>query len=81
MKKDDFLDGFSKLAGDALSSAAGAKDDIHNFIKSKVEHITNDLELVKKEEFEALKLMVVAQGQEIKALKQALENSKDSENS
>lgn len=73
MKKDDIFDSLSKLAGDALSTATGAKEDVNNFIKSKVEHIINDLDLVQKEEFDALKLMVLAQAQEIKELKRKLE--------
>ncbi len=73
MKKDDIFDNLSKLAGDALSTATGAKEDVNNFIKSKVEHVINDLELVKQEEFDALKLMVLAQAQEIKELKRKLE--------
>lgn len=72
MSKDDLFDNLSKLTTGALSSVSGAKEDAENFIKSKVERIINDLELVQKEEFEALRAMVIAQAAEIKALKEQL---------
>ncbi len=72
MSKDDLFDNLSKLTTGALSSVSGAREDIENFIKSKVERVINDLELVQKEEFEALRTMVLAQSEEIKRLKEKL---------
>ncbi len=72
MSKDDLFDNLSKLTTGALSSVSGAREDIENFIKSKVERVINDLELVQKEEFEALRTIVLAQSEEIKRLKEKL---------
>lgn len=70
--KDDFFESFSKLGSKAADSLSGFKEDANNFIKARIEHKLNDLELVQKEEFEALKLMVIHQAQEIKELKEKL---------
>ncbi len=72
MSKDDLFDNLSKLTTGALSSVSGAKEDIENFVKSKVERVINDLELVQKEEFEALRAMVLSQAEDIKKLKEKL---------
>ncbi|MFV0431746.1 MAG: accessory factor UbiK family protein [Alphaproteobacteria bacterium] len=71
-QKDDFFDGLSKVASDALSSVSGAKEDVSNFMKSKIEAVLNDLDVVQREEFDALKAMVIAQTEEIKNLKAQL---------
>ncbi len=72
MSKDDLFDNLSKLTSGALSSVSGAKEDVENFVKSKVERVINDLELVQREEFDALRAMVIAQAEEIKKLKEEL---------
>lgn len=77
VQKDDFFDGLSKAATGALSSVTGAKEDVGNFMKSKVEAILNDLEVVQREEFDALKAMVIAQAKEIQQLKAQLSEKKD----
>ncbi len=79
MSKNDLFDNLSKLTTGALSSVSGAKEDVENFIKSKVERVINDLELVQKEEFDALRLMVLSQAEEIKALKAQLSQKDESQ--
>ncbi len=79
MSKNDLFDNLSKLTTGALSSVSGAKEDAENFIKSKVERVINDLELVQKEEFDALRLMVLSQAEEIKALKAQLSQKDESQ--
>ncbi len=72
VQKDDIFDSFSKAATGAISSVSGAKEDINNFMKGRLEALLNDLEIVQREEFDALKAMVLSQAAEIKELKEKL---------
>ncbi len=55
----NFLDEINKLAGTAYTSAVQAKDSFVDFIKQHVESFMQTHKLVSREEFEALKEIVM----------------------
>lgn len=58
-KEKNFLEEINKLAGSAFSSAVHAKDSLVEFIRQNVEAMMKSRDTVLREEFEALKSMVV----------------------
>lgn len=52
-----FLDGISGLAGTAFSAAQGAREEIHSLLKTRIEEIIYKLDLVSREEFDAVQEM------------------------
>lgn len=81
LPKPRFLDGISGLAGTAFSAAQGIREEIHSVIKSRVEEAVYKLNLVPREEFEAVQNMAsrarIAQEQaeeKLSLLEKRLEN-------
>ena len=56
--KTKILSGLSKIAVDAMSTFAGLKKEIETIVRLRVEKAINKLDLVKRDEFEALKKVV-----------------------
>jgi BMFP domain-containing protein YqiC len=52
-----FLDGLAKLVTDAAGAAEGARAEIELFVKQRIEKLIADMDLVTREEFEAVKAM------------------------
>ena len=57
-RKTIILKDFSKIASDAFGTFSGLRKEIETIVKVKIDKIVNRAELVKREEFEILKLMV-----------------------
>ncbi len=55
----NFLDDINKIAGTAFSSAIQAKDSLMDFIKQHIDSLMTSKDLVSREEFEALKEVVM----------------------
>ena len=55
----NFLDELNKLAGTAFSSAVQAKDSLMEVIKQHMDSLMKSKDLVSREEFEALKAIVM----------------------
>lgn len=51
------LDDLAKLMTDAAGMARGARGEVDAFMRSQAERILNDLDIVSREEFEAVRLM------------------------
>lgn len=51
------FDEIAKLMTNAAGAAQGARKEIDTLIKTQIERVLNDLEIVKREEFEAVKEM------------------------
>ena len=51
------LDGFSRLMTDAMGVAQGVKKEADTMFKSQVERMLRDIDMVSREEFEAVKEM------------------------
>lgn len=52
-----FLDEIARLVNDATGAAQGVKRELDTVIKHQAERFLNDMDLVKREEFEAVKDM------------------------
>ena len=63
------LDEFARLVNDATGAAQGVKREIDTVIKHQAEKFLNDMDLVKREEFEAVKEMARLAREENEALK------------
>src|SRR5262245_17149527 len=52
-----FFDEIAKLMNSAAGAAQGVRREIDTLVKAQVERVLNDLEVVKREEFDAVKEM------------------------
>ena len=66
----NFLDEINKIAGTAFSSVVQAKDSLMDFIKQHIDALMVSKDLVSREEFEALKELVI-HNQKTKAKKKS----------
>jgi BMFP domain-containing protein YqiC len=63
-----FLDDMAKLATSALGVAQGAREEMENMFRQRFERLIASMDLVPREEFEAVKAMAVAAREENEAL-------------
>lgn len=54
------FDDLAKLASGALGTAQGMKSEWENLVHQRIERLVADMDLVPREEFDAVKAMVVA---------------------
>lgn len=64
-----FFDEIARLMNDAAGAASGVKREVEIVVRSQAERILRDLDLVKREEFEAVKDMARLAREENEALK------------
>jgi BMFP domain-containing protein YqiC len=67
------FDELGKLMNNAAGVADGVRREIETAVKSQLERVTNDMDLVKREDYDALRELVMAQSAELKALKAEVE--------
>jgi BMFP domain-containing protein YqiC len=70
------FDDLGRLMNDAAGVADGVRREIETVIKSQAERLVADMNLVKREDFDALRELVQAQGEEIAALRKDLADRK-----
>jgi BMFP domain-containing protein YqiC len=68
-----FFDEMARLVNDATGAAQGAKREFDTMIKHQAEKFLNDMDVVKREEFEAVKEMARIAREENDALKARIE--------
>ena len=68
-----FFDEMARLMNDATGAAQGVKREVEGVMRHQAERILGDLDLVKREEFEAVKDMVRLAREENEALKARIE--------
>jgi BMFP domain-containing protein YqiC len=68
-----FFDEMARLVNDATGAAQGFKREVDTVIKHQAEKFLNDMDLVKREEFEAVKDMARIAREENDALKARIE--------
>jgi BMFP domain-containing protein YqiC len=68
-----FFDEMARLMNDAAGVAKGARREVDTVIRAQAERILRDLDLVRREEFEAVKDMARLAREENEALKARLE--------
>ena len=67
------FDDLGRLMNDAAGVADGVRREVETVIKSQAERFVADMDLVKREDFGALRELVQAQGEEIARLRRELE--------
>lgn len=75
--ENGFMDQVARLMTNAAGAAKGLRDEFATMAKTRAEKIANDLELVPREEFEAMKTIAMKARAETEALRarvEALEN-------
>ena len=68
-----FFDEIAKLMTDAAGAAQGVRGEVENVMRSQAEKFLREMDLVQREEFDALKAMVVKMGEENKRLTAKIE--------
>lgn len=68
-----FFDDFAKLMTDAAGAAQSVKQDAETFFRSQAEKVLRDLDVVQREEFEAVKAMAAKALEENETLKKRIE--------
>lgn len=67
------FDELGKLMNNAAGVADGVRREIETAVKSQLERLVADMDLVKREDYDALRELVQAQSAEIKELKAAVD--------
>ena len=70
------FDDLGRLMNDAASVADGVRREAETAFRGQMERVVNDLNLVKREDYDALRELVTIQGEEIEALKREIETLK-----
>ena len=68
-----FFDELAKLMGNAAGAAQGLRREIDQLVKAQVERVLGDLEVVQREEFEAVREMAQRAREENEQLKARLD--------
>lgn len=63
------FDDLGRLMNDAASVAGGVRREAETAFRGQLERVVNDLNLVRRDDFEALRELISIQGEEIEALK------------
>ena len=70
------FDELGRVMNGAAGVADGLRREVESAVRSQAERFVMDMDLVKRDDFDALRELVQAQGEEIKALKAALAEKK-----
>ena len=71
-QSNKIFDDLGRLMNGAAGAADGMRREVETVVKSQAQRIVNDMELVKREDFDALRELVHVQGEEIEALRKEL---------
>lgn len=63
------FDNVGRLMNDAAGVADGVRREVESLVRSQAERLVMDMNLVKREDYDALRELVQAQSAELKALK------------
>ena len=77
VNKTKILSELAKIAGDAMSTFSGIKKEIETIVKLRVNRVINNMNLVKRDEFEILKKLV----QKLVIENKKIKNKKNTKNS
>jgi len=66
------FDDLGRLMNDAAGVADGVRREVETGIKAQVQRFVADMDLVKREDYDALRELVAAQGDEIAALRKEI---------
>lgn len=71
-----FFDEIGRMMNGAAGAADGIRREVETLVRSQAERFVADMDLVKREDFDALREQVQLQDSEIKALRAELESLK-----
>ena len=71
-----FFDEIGRMMNGAAGAAVGIRREVETLVRSQAERFVADMDLVKREDFDALRELVQAQSAELKALKAEVETLK-----
>lgn len=71
------FDDIGRLMNDAAGVADGVRREVETAVKSQAERLVANMDLVKREDFDALRELVQAQGEEIAQLRRDLAAAQD----
>jgi len=71
-----FFDEIGRMMNGAAGAADGVRREVETLVRSQAERFVNDMDLVKREDFDALREQVQLQDTEIKALRAEIESLK-----
>ena len=63
------LDNMGRMMNDAAGVADGVRREVESMVRAQAERFVMDMNLVKREDYDALRELVQAQSAELKALK------------
>jgi BMFP domain-containing protein YqiC len=66
------FDDLGRLMNDAAGMADGVRREIETAVRAQVQRFVADMDLVKREDYDALRELVAAQGEELAALQKDL---------
>jgi BMFP domain-containing protein YqiC len=66
------FDDIGRLMNEAAGVADGVRREVETVVKSQAERFMTDMDLVKRDDFDALRELVQAQGEEIAQLRREL---------
>ncbi len=66
------FDGLGRVMNEAAGVADGVRREVETAVKSQAQRFVADMDLVKREDFDALRELVQVQGEEIDALRKEL---------
>lgn len=66
------FDDLGRLLNDAAGVADGVRREVETAVRTQAERLVADMDLVKREDFDALRELVQAQGEEIAQLRKEL---------
>lgn len=66
------FDDLGRLMNEAAGVAEGLRREVETVVKAQAERLIADMDLVKREDFDALRELVQAQGEEIALLRKEL---------
>lgn len=70
--ENPILDQIAKLMTNAAGATKAVRDEIGVMIKSQTERLVQDLDLVRREEFDAVRAMAIKAQMEVEQLKERL---------
>lgn len=75
------FDDLGRLMNEAAGVADGVRREIETAVRSQMERFVNDMDLVKREDYDVLREMVQIQGEEIESLRKELDALKSKKKS
>lgn len=74
--RNPFLDDLAQLVTTAMGAAQGVSDEAQSMVRAQVERMASDFDLVRRDEFEALKDEIAALRAEVAVLREAASDGK-----